>query len=503
MTNANKLWGTLLAILVMVVSACGGGSSVAPGTNPDNDYGSEVPDIVGTDPGSNNGGDQFITIEQRYPTPYESGDPQQGIHIDKYKIPVADLITFNDPGHGTSFSRGVSAVLNMDSELMYPTLNAAAVLMYDHQDTVKTVNGGLGSWQHVFLWDSTDANANRNTQGVTWLGLINADKLHDIKDGPTKIDDDIAASVAELLDRTDPDGAGPLPANGFLGHMYNLARAADVGDNNPLTSADRPFPYEVVLCIRAANYLNDPQYDLMGQAWFEGTTDELSGDEEVDRLLAGGRASLTLWDCESRIRAAALTQNYDWAEDMIAQLDATRGSWDGMLLGGWDYTPLGWEAIGGAIAELKLQAGSISPLAQSYLDEAIDKLKGDENHHSVVGYYGFEVGGRTYDDSQQNAYAFQSIANLDYYVLSGTDATLLSRGNRALEFYKKRVLQYSSGFDIDGVGGADDAGAILNGYRGPLVFGGLSYNYEVTGEWLNGASELASIINRYPDTPLY
>jgi hypothetical protein len=393
----------------------------------------------------------------------------------------------------------------MDSEVMYQTLNATAVLLYNQQNSNKTFNGGLGSWNHSFLWDSGDANANRNTQAVTWLGLVNADKLHDIYDGSTQLDSAIAAAVAEVLDTTgDSDGPGGNAdtANGFLGEMYNQNRFND--DTNSATSVDRPYAYEVVLCSRVANYLNDPKYDLMAQSWFEGTTDELTGTQEVDRVLNAGRASLALWDCESRIRAAAVTYNFDWAEDMVAQLDARRGDWENVPLGGWDYTALGWEALAGALSELKYNEGSsFSALAQDYLDEALANLKGNANHHQVLGYYGFEQGGLTFDDSQQNAYALQSIAHSDFFDLHGSDTTLLSRGNRALEFYKKNVLPYSSGFDIDGISPADDAGAILGGYRGPLVIGTLEYNYETTGEWLNGASEMAAVINRYPNTPLY
>lgn len=492
--NLIQHFGQVMVVLLLTfLASCGGGSSVTNNPNPGIGGNTNNPGVNNPGGGNGNGGSETITVEQRYPAPYESGKPKDFlIHQEKYKL-SGNLSQFED--------RSASAVINMDSEVMYPTLNATAVLMYNQQNSTKTFNGGLGNWDHSFLWNSTDANANRNTQGVTWLGLINADKLHDIYDGATQIDSDIAQAVTEVLDTTDPDGAGPLLGSGFIGNEYLKARAAD--DTSSATSADRPFAYEVVLCSRAANYLNNPQYDVMAQTWFEGTTDELTGIQEVDRLLTAGRASLTLWDCESRIRAAAVTYNYDWAEDIITQLDNRRNDWDGVLVGGWDYTPLGWEAIGGAIAELKFNAGTLSPLAQSYLDESYTKLKGNPNHHQVLGYYGFEQGGRTFDDSQQNGYAMLTIAHGDFFDLNGSDTTLLSRGNRALEYYKKNVLAYSQNFNLDGIAPNNDAGAILDGYRGPIIIGSRPFNYEVGSEWLNGASDLSSRIDRYPNIPLY
>jgi hypothetical protein len=485
----------LIAILMAFVVSCGGSNSVTSDPmSPDVNI--DIPDIT-----PDTGDARFVTVTNYYPSPTRDGTGEMG---DGQIAEIQMLIDLND---FTSGNKDLSALTNEDREAIEATANGIAYLLYLQEST-----NVFGGWPHVFTWESGGTTAQRNVQSVIWMGLLQYVELYDLYDPSdstkTPINADVLDDLAEFLSPT-----------GFLGDAYATSMAAS--DTDASTSADRPYAWDVILLSRSANVFNNSNYQYMAETWFAEIADEFTGAEYATRMV-DARNSLALWDSTAYIWAAALTgfnefADYDSGTDvgltalfdavtdeddgMIQELVARRSEWEGIPLGTWDYTDLGWCFLPAGLSEVQNYA-TLTTEADNLYAEALDEMKDNSFRHRSYGYFGYEEGGRLHYDSRYGAYGLTGLGFADQNDFSGSDPTLFGPMDGQLEWFNSRVgkdILFDTDIDLDGNG---DAGAVRSQFRGNVTSTTGGWNWEVTSEVLAGMVISGEQFFRYPDVPL-
>ncbi len=482
----------ILIALAMFVFGCGGGGgsrSLPVNPGPNNPI-VVVPDVPGGG-GTNN----QVLISSYYPTPTRDGSGAMG---DGQIAEVQMLI---------NLTKDTSALTNTDREKVEATANSIAYLLYQQEST-----NNFGGFDHMFTWESGGTTGQRNVQSVIWMGLLQYVELYDLYDPSdstkTPINADVLDDLAEFLSPT-----------GYMGTEYANSMAAH--DTDASTSADRPYAWDVILLSRAANVFNNPSYQYMAETWFGELDDEFTGAEYATRMV-DNRNSLALWDSTGFIWAAALTGFNEFADfdsgtdvgktdlfdavtdeddGMIQELVARRTDWEDVPLGGWNYTDLSFSFLPAGLSEVQNYV-TLTTEADNLYTEALDEMKGNGFRHRSYGYFGYDEGGRLYDDSQYGGYGLIGLGFADQNDFLGSDVNVMRVMDGQLEWFNTRIgadIANNTDIDLDGNG---DAGAVRSQFRGNVTSTTGGWNWEVTSEVLAGMVIGGEQFFRFPDIPL-
>jgi len=386
-------------------------------------------------------------------------------------------------------------ITNLDRELMETTVATMVQLMVDEWNDTHTASTG-GTWLHLFPWEADSPTAYRNTQTRTSRGLLLACELFTIFDGGgNDITPDIIQGFQDLWDRN------TVAPNGYMGEQYDAAIAAD--DDDPATNADRPYAWDVVQLSDLYNLTNGypVDYNVMCMRWFHCIANEYTGSAYADRIIDAPRGGLSGWDINGYIVAAILADRIDWALACANQAYARRGDWEGELLGDFDYTPLSWLALPEGLSLLAKYENISGEPAGALLTLALEN--GQDYRHRSYGYCGQILSnGATVDDSQWTGWGLIGWGNADKNIFSSSNSTVIQSMDGGLEWAYTRILKGSVGLDLDGDGDNDD-GAVRSFYRGnPFNNTGAPFNWESTGEMLDGIVVSTGQLLRGPDFPL-
>jgi hypothetical protein len=122
---------------------------------------------------------------------------------------------------------------------------------------------------------------------------------------------------------------------------------------------DRPFSADIEFLVRLARDSRDRSFGALARTWHRILTDNKSAQENVDRLVAQ-RLSLSGWDVASQIRAAIDVGQWRYARDMALRLLDRRADWEGVPLGGYDWTVLSHASLLDAFVRLPWRSRRIT-----------------------------------------------------------------------------------------------------------------------------------------------
>lgn len=130
---------------------------------------------------------------------------------------------------------------------------------------------------------------------------------------------------------------------------------------------DRPFSADVEFLMRLSRDSRQRSFGTLAKSWHRIITSNRTAGENVDRLV-DARLSLSGWDVASQIRAAIDVGQQRYARDMAHRLLERRADWEGVPLGGYDYTVLSHASL--------LDAFARAPWGSARVRAAILELRG-------------------------------------------------------------------------------------------------------------------------------
>jgi hypothetical protein len=135
-------------------------------------------------------------------------------------------------------------------------------------------------------------------------------------------------------------------------------RTIAVDDPEGAEWEDRPFSSDIEFLARLARDGHDRSLVLLARRWHGLITSNKTARENVDRLV-DARFSLSGWDVASQIRAALDVGQWRYARDMASRLLERRVDWEGVPLGGYDYSVLSYASLVDALTRLPWATPSI------------------------------------------------------------------------------------------------------------------------------------------------
>ena len=203
------------------------------------------------------------------------------------------------------FSAQLAEAVNVSSILQLSANTHAA-----RQGTYQNGTTG-GTDQNVWEWEIGSGTTFTNIQGISAVGILGA------------------------YNRT----LNPAYLQAAIGTANTLKNRYN---NNAPT---RPFAQDVAFFANLCSASGDNSWCTLASTLYARVTNDFpTGAANADRYIAA-RGSLAGWDVSWHIRAAMLTGNTTYALDMANRLFAQRPVWEGVLLGGFDYTVISHNAM--------------------------------------------------------------------------------------------------------------------------------------------------------------
>ncbi|MBA7612961.1 hypothetical protein ES703_20203 [subsurface metagenome] len=123
---------------------------------------------------------------------------------------------------------------------------------------------------------------------------------------------------------------------GYLSAALNSGDVmVDHYENNP---TGRPYSQDVEFLVRLSKDSKDNSYDDVAVLWYDNTITGYTDPADLADYYINARLSLAGWDLASQIRATAATGNLQYAKGIADRLIERSEDWEGILLGGYDYT---------------------------------------------------------------------------------------------------------------------------------------------------------------------
>ncbi len=191
------------------------------------------------------------------------------------------------------------------------------------------LNGTTGqNNSNVWEWEIGSGQTFSNIQGITAEGMLGA---YDRTSNP----DYLTAAI----------GTADVLKNRY--------------DNN---APSRPFAQDVAFFVHLCRSSGDTSWCTYATNLYARVINDFpTGAANTDRYI-NARRSLAGWDVSWHIRAAQLTGYNTYAQDMANRLFAERGAWEGVLLGGFDYTVLSHNTMHWAYGKLPGQGANTATL---------------------------------------------------------------------------------------------------------------------------------------------
>lgn len=162
---------------------------------------------------------------------------------------------------------------------------------------------------------------------------------------------------------------------------------------------DRPFSQDIEFLVRLSLDSRDWSYARLARNWYKIVTDNKTAEETADRYIEA-RFSLAGWDLASQIRAALAVGEWRYARGMAKRLLERRADWEGVELGGWDYTMSSYASLLWAFDELRFGLRDVHAAKREFRDLVLEAQELDgswENGdyqitaYAILGLDAFEV----------------------------------------------------------------------------------------------------------------
>lgn len=250
-------------------------------------------------------------------------------------------------------------------------LNDTVVLAADHH---LDLQGTYGTYDNWWEWIVGNNSGSRNQGGIGATGLL-----------------------AAWEKTSNPDYLyGAILASDTLVALYNAA------------PENRTYSQDIEFLVRLSQDSGDEDYSTVAQEWYDNTMSAFSVEALADYYI-DGRKSLSGWDLASHIRAALAVGQVDYAAGIAARLIERRADWEGVLLGGWDYTMSSYASLLWAFAELSDNSfnGYVGDIRDALVEAQASDGSWDDGDHQSTAYaiLGLDADG-TARGAQAKAWAF-------------------------------------------------------------------------------------------------
>lgn len=152
---------------------------------------------------------------------------------------------------------------------------------------------------------------------------------------------------------------------------------------------DRPFSQDIEFLVRLSRDSGDRSYSSLAAEWYSIISDKMTAVDNADRYIEA-RCSLAGWDLASQIRAAVAVGDRDYARGMANRLLERRDDWEGVLLGGSDYTMSSYASLLWAFHDIGGSGRDVSAAIAEFrglvLDAQEEDGSWDEGDYQTVAY---------------------------------------------------------------------------------------------------------------------